>query len=184
MIELLVHLILLASAGSLLISLLLRRGAKKNPNPAEQVVELTDAVRHAEIINGSFFRSLELVEKNLESLLARANKVEENLRALLPKAERVRTDPYSKASSLLAEGKDAKEISQSLNLPVSQVRLIKELQERLEIKDGAMEKQAREKERIFEEGIGAWKDLGGRASPGNHPALRLEKVAASGNGIP
>ncbi len=183
MIELVANLILLGSAGLLLMSLVLGRCVKKNKKPTERIIDLTEAVRDAEIINGSFFRSLELVEKNLESLLARANRVEESLRTLLPQAETAKGDPYARASLFLAEGKDANEISQSLKIPLSQVKLIKELQEELEIKKGETIESVRKKEASKGEKA-TWNDLLEGFSPtGNHQVFLGEKVAAGNHGV-
>ncbi len=187
MIELMVYVVLAGCAALLLASLLLRRNVTKKGKPAEQITNLAETVRNAEIINGSFFRSLELVEKNLESLLARANRVEESLRALLPQAELAKTDQYAKASLLLAEGKDAKEISQSLKLPLTQIRLIRELQEGLAVKKQertvGMVERAAEKRASNEENV-TWNELLSGFSPtGNQQAFNREKVAARSNGI-
>jgi hypothetical protein len=125
-----VQLMLAFSAALLAIYLVLaRRREKKNkPSPEIQVIELNQVVQEAAIMNSSFFRSLDLVQKNLEALLARAFTAEQKLSALVPQAQAGRTDAYAKAAFLLANGKAKEEVSQTLGLPLVQVRVIEELQ--------------------------------------------------------
>jgi hypothetical protein len=125
-----VQLMLALSAALLSVCLVLaRRREKKNKgSPEIQVIELNQVVKDAEVLNSSFFRSLDLVQKNLESLLARAFAAEQKLSVLLPQAQAGRADLYAKAALLLANGKEKEEVSQTLGLPLAQVRLVEELQ--------------------------------------------------------
>ncbi len=49
----------------------------------DSVAQLEDVLRAAELSNASFFQSLQLVQKNLESLLTRAESAEQRLRAMM-----------------------------------------------------------------------------------------------------
>ncbi|MBI4522652.1 MAG: hypothetical protein HY695_02435 [Deltaproteobacteria bacterium] len=176
MTEIVVQFILAGSAGLLMIALLLGRSVKKTRQRAGSVIDLTEAMRGAESINTSFFLSLELVQKNLESLITRANRAEANLRALLPQAEVAKSDQYAKASLFLAEGKDAKDVSQSLKLPLTQVRFIKELQEKLAQKMPHASQQSGVLNRDESQQLGT-----AAATPWHRPDP--EKVAAQANGV-
>jgi hypothetical protein len=86
-------------------------------------------VRSAEVANNGFFRSLELVQKNLEALIARAENAEQRLRSLMLHPGIERREQYTAAALLLAEGHDAERVSSMLGLPEAQVQLIRELQQ-------------------------------------------------------
>jgi hypothetical protein len=49
-----------------------RRLKQEKPLPHPSASQLAEMVRSAEVANNGFFRSLELVQKNLEALIARA----------------------------------------------------------------------------------------------------------------
>jgi hypothetical protein len=183
-----VQLMLAVSAAVLAICLVLaRRREKKNkPSPEIQVIELNQVVQEAEFMNSSFFRSLDLVQKNLESLLARAFSTEQRLSALLPQAQAGRSDLYAKAALLLANGKEKEEVSQTLGLPLGQVRLIEELQREVgAAKTTKSLAQSTPKE--TNESSKEWRPAGPEAFPTfwatrEQYAAAQEKVAARFNG--
>ena len=123
----------LASLGFMLCAGLLylrRRGAgRKEKAPGEDVNRLAEVVKSAEVANLGFFHALELVQKNLEGLIARAESTEQRLRALMLHPGIDRREQYTAAALLLAEGQDVERVADMLNLPHAQVHLIHELQQ-------------------------------------------------------
>jgi hypothetical protein len=93
------------------------------------VSHLAEMVRSAEVANNGFFRSLELVQKNLEALIARAENAEQRLRGLMLHPGIEKREQYTAAALLLAEGHDVERVSSMLGLPEAQVHLIRELQQ-------------------------------------------------------
>jgi hypothetical protein len=93
------------------------------------VSHLAEMVRSAEVANNGFFRSLELVQKNLEALIARAENAEQRLRSLTLHPGIEKREQYTAAALLLAEGHDVERVSSMLGLPEAQLHLIRELQQ-------------------------------------------------------
>jgi hypothetical protein len=132
--------LLLSFLGGVGLALLLsgRRGQTPEKKPGEweaRMASLEETVKRAGILNSKFFHSLEVTQKRLESLLAQADWAEQSLRRLLTQAaasgERIggRTDSYTTAALLLAEGEGAQQVARVLKLPLAQVRLLQELQQ-------------------------------------------------------
>jgi hypothetical protein len=109
---------------------------------------LEEAVNRAGVLNSSFFHSLEISQKRLETLLTQADVTEQNLRRLIHQATLAipagemaggqsdaamsgggRADSFSLAALRLAEGEDAQQVAHTLKLPVAQVRLLQELRQ-------------------------------------------------------
>src|ERR1044071_1748723 len=90
---------------------------------------LAEMIRSAEIANEAFFRSLELVQKNLESLISRAENMEEKLRMLVLHPGIEKREQYTAAALLLSEGQEPERVASMLNLPLPQVQLIRDLQQ-------------------------------------------------------
>src|SRR4051812_47240709 len=118
----------LASIGFLLGAgvLFLRRQwtERRQKAPAEDFDRLAEVVKSAEVANQGFFRALELVQKNLETLIARAESTEQRLRGLMLHPGIDRREQYTAAALLLAEGQDVERVAAMLNLPLAQVHLI------------------------------------------------------------
>jgi len=93
------------------------------------LTRLEEVVRSAELTNGGFFRSLELVQKNLESLLARAENAERRLRVLMLQPNGDKKDQYAAAALLLGEGQQPERIASMLNLPLPQVQSVQNLRQ-------------------------------------------------------
>ena len=93
------------------------------------VTQLAEIMRSAEFANNGFFRSLELVQKNLEMLIARAENAEQKLRSLTLQSGGEQRDQYTAAALLLAAGHDIDRVSSMLGLPGAQVQLIRDLQD-------------------------------------------------------
>lgn len=89
---------------------------------------LEEVIKSAELTNNSFFRSLELVQKNLETLLARAEGAEQRLRSLMLQPGMEKKEQYAAAALLLGEGKEPERIASMLGLPLAQVQIVHELQ--------------------------------------------------------
>jgi hypothetical protein len=70
---------------------------------------------------------LELVQKNLESLLARAESAEQRMRNLMLQPGGEKRDQYTAAALLLGEGQEPRRVSSMLNLPLPQVEIVQEL---------------------------------------------------------
>jgi hypothetical protein len=124
-------LILLIIAPLLITALWLagRRRKQENPQRNPGASHLAEMVRSAEVANNGFFRSLELVQKNLEALIARAENAEQRLRSLMLHPGIEKREQYTAAALLLAEGHDVERVSSMLGLPDAQVQLIRELQQ-------------------------------------------------------
>jgi len=90
---------------------------------------LAEVVKSAEVANDGFFRALELVQKNLETLIARAESTEQRLRGLMLNPGVDKREQYTAAALLLTEGQDAERVAAMLNLPLTQVHLIRDLQQ-------------------------------------------------------
>jgi hypothetical protein len=106
-----------------------RRYKGENPERAASTSQLAEMVRSAELANNGFFRSLELVQKNLEALIARAENAEQRLKSLMLHPGIERREQYTAAALLLAEGHDVERVSSMLGLPDAQVQLIRDLQQ-------------------------------------------------------
>ena len=119
--------------ASVLLFLALGLAFKKNksggqPKLTPAAAPLADMIKSAEIANETFFRSLELVQKNLESLISRAENMEERLRMLVLHPGIEKREQYTAAALLLSEGQDPDRVASMLNLPLPQVQLIRDLQ--------------------------------------------------------
>ena len=106
-----------------------RRRKTDSPERTGSASHLAEMVRSAEVANNGFFRSLELVQKNLEALIARAENAEQRLRGLMLHPGIEKREQYTAAALLLAEGHDVERVSSMLGLPETQVHLIRELQQ-------------------------------------------------------
>ena len=95
----------------------------------ERLARLEEMVRTAELTNHTFLRSLELVQKNLETVILRAESTEQRLLTLLTQTGCGKADQYSSAALLLSEGKGTEQVAGMLGLPVHQVQLVEELRQ-------------------------------------------------------
>jgi hypothetical protein len=91
------------------------------------LAQLEEVLRSAQLTNNSFFQSLELVQKNLESLLARAESAEQRMRNLMLQPGGEKRDQYSAAALLLSEGQEPHRVAAMLNLPLAQVEIVQQL---------------------------------------------------------
>ncbi|HTM08488.1 MAG TPA: hypothetical protein VL754_08875 [Verrucomicrobiae bacterium] len=95
----------------------------------DRLARLEEVLRAAELTNNSFFRSLEMVQKNLEAVIVRAENAEQRLHTLLTQTDLGKTDQYSSAALLLSEGKNPEHVARMLNLPLHQVQLVQQLRQ-------------------------------------------------------
>jgi hypothetical protein len=95
----------------------------------DSLVRLEEVLRSAQLTNNGFFQSLELVQKNLESLLARAESAEQRLRSLMLQPGVEKKDQYTAAALLLGEGQQPERVASMLRLPLPQVEIVRELQQ-------------------------------------------------------
>ncbi len=79
-----VNWILMAIAPLLIIAIWLirKRAPGRKVNGDQSLGRLAEVIKSAEIANDGFFRSLELVQKNLEPLIAKGQEAERNRFAL------------------------------------------------------------------------------------------------------
>lgn len=133
-----VFLSFLAGIGVVVLWNLRKRGAptEKSDGWEGRMAYLEEAVNRAGMLNNSFFHSLEVSQKRLESLLTQTDIAEQNLRRLLHQTafagERSLgrgTDALATAASLLAEGEETQQVARLLKLPVAQVRLLQEIRQ-------------------------------------------------------
>lgn len=109
--------------------LLARKRRNSGNHPKDQsLLRLEEVMKTSQLTNDGFFRSLELVQKNLESLLARAENAEQRLRNLMLQPGVEKKEQYTAAALLLAEGQEAQRVASMLNLPLPQVQIVQELQ--------------------------------------------------------
>jgi hypothetical protein len=95
----------------------------------QRLAKLEEVLRAAEMTNNSFFRSLEMVQKNLEAVILRAENTEQRLHNLLTQTDLGKPDQYASAALLLAEGKGAEQVAKMLGLPLQQVQIVHKLRQ-------------------------------------------------------
>ncbi len=100
----------------------------------ESLAHLEEVLRTAQLTNNGFFQSLELVQKNLEALLARAESAEQRMRNLMLQPGGEKREQYTAAALLLGEGQEPHRVASMLNLPLPQVEIVQQLH-RLASKD-------------------------------------------------
>ena len=103
----------------------------------KSLAELEEVLRTAQLTNSGFFQSLELVQKNLESLLARAESAEQRMRNLMLQPGMEKREQYTAAALLLGDGQEPSRVASMLNLPLPQFEIVHELQ-----RIGSKEKKA------------------------------------------
>ncbi|MGE0682181.1 MAG: hypothetical protein AB7P69_14940 [Candidatus Binatia bacterium] len=133
-----VFLSFLSGIGVVVLWNLRKRGTstEKSDGWEGRMAYLEEAVTRAGMLNNSFFHSLEVSQKRLESLLTQADVTEQNLRRLLHQAaftgERSpgrAPDALATASLLLSEGEAVQQVARVLKLPMAQVRLLQEIRQ-------------------------------------------------------
>jgi len=103
-----------------------RRGAKRNWK--DQFAQFDDAVRSAEMSNAAYFRSLEQMLKNLESVRALTEQTEQRLSGIVARPGTDRDGRFETAALLLSSGEKPAKVASMLNLPLSHVKRVREPQ--------------------------------------------------------
>jgi hypothetical protein len=112
-----------------------RRRATKPRDRDDRLARLEEVLHTAELTNNSFFRSLEMVQRNLEAVIMRAENAEQRLHHLLTQTDLGKADQYSSAALLLSEGKEPEQVSRMLSLPLHQVQLVQQLRQAVKQSD-------------------------------------------------
>lgn len=121
---------LIAAIGSLILVWFLASKPRRTTDSKrdQDLQRLEEVIKTGQLTNDGFFRSLELVQKNLESLLARAESAEQRLRNLMLQPGVEKKEQYTAAALLLGEGQQPQRVAAMLNLPLPQVQIVQELQ--------------------------------------------------------
>jgi hypothetical protein len=114
----------------------------------QRLAKLEEVLRAAEMTNNSFFRSLEMVQKNLEAVILRAENTEQRLHNLLTQTDLGKPDQYSSAALLLAEGKGAQQVAKMVGLPLQQVQLVHKLRQAVQRSDKPLEPKLQAQSRV------------------------------------
>jgi hypothetical protein len=93
----------------------------------QDLARLEEVIRSAELTNGGFFRSLELVQRNLETLIARAEEAERRLQTIMLQPGNEKKDQFTAAALLLGEGQQPDRVASMLKLPLPQVQTVQAL---------------------------------------------------------
>jgi len=131
----------------------------------QSLARLEEVVRSAELTNSGFFRALELVQKNLESVVARAENAERRLRVLMLQPNGDKKDQYAAAALLLDGGQQPERVASMLNLPLPQVQTVRELRNL-----GSDEKKSAARKKRDGEPV---------SEPVSEPSYLQKKIAAS-----
>ena len=175
---------LIASGGLLLAVGLLarkRRGtiaSKKDEN----LLRLEEVIKTSQLTNDGFFRSLDLVQKNLEALLARAESAEQRLRSLMLQPGVEKKEQYTAAALLLGEGQEPQRVAAMLNLPLPQVQIVQELQKMASKEKKAATRKKRESEIGQQEIATQPKNAAPREKSAARPILLVDVIRNAANG--
>jgi hypothetical protein len=176
--------VLIASVGSLaLIWLLASKRRRPTGNQKDQnLLRLEEVIKTSQLTNDGFFRSLDLVQKNLESLLARAEAAEQRLRSLMLQPGVEKKEQYTAAALLLGEGQEPQRVAAMLNLPLPQVQIVQELQKMATKEKKATTRKRREAEVGQQEIATQPKPAAPREKNAAHPILLVDVIRNAANG--
>ena len=105
-----------------------KRRVASQDQKGESLRRLEEVIKSSQLTNDGFFRSLDLIQKNLESLLARAENAELRMRHLMLQPGSEKREQYTAAALLHREGQEPNRVASMLNLPLPQVEIVGELQ--------------------------------------------------------
>ena len=159
-----------------------RKRAAQKDKKDESLSRLEDVIKTTELTNNGFFRSLELVQKNLESLLARAESAEQRLRSLMLQPGVEKKEQYTAAALLLGEGQDPQRVASVLNLPLPQVQIVQELQKMSSKERKATMRRKREEEPLKAEVMHQTKNAAPREKTAAAPILLVDVIRSASNG--
>jgi hypothetical protein len=174
--------ILIAIAPILLVILWLMRKklSATKANGEQSLGGLAEVIKSAEVANDGFFRALELVQKNLESLIARAEGMEHRLQSLMLHPGVDKREQYTAAALLLAEGHEPERVASMLNLPTAQVQLIRDLQQ-VTAREKRMPPQARNEESFSKEMTRPSKPAAVQEKTAARPILLVDMIKSAAN---
>lgn len=148
----------------------------------ESLIRLEDVIKTTELTNNGFFRSLELVQKNLESLLARAESAEQRLRSLMLQPGVEKKEQYTAAALLLSEGQEPQRVASVLNLPLPQVQVVQELQKMSNKERKPTTRKKKEEEPVTTETTHQTKNAAPREKNAAAPILLVDVIRNASNG--
>lgn len=164
--------------------LLARKRRNSGNHPKDQsLLRLEEVMKTSQLTNDGFFRSLELVQKNLESLLARAENAEQRLRSLMLQPGVEKKEQYTAAALLLAEGQEAQRVASMLNLPLPQVQIVQELQKIASKEKKTSTRKKRESEIGQPEVAAQPKVADPREKNAARPILLVDVIRNAANGL-
>jgi hypothetical protein len=145
--------------------------------------QLEEVVKTAQLTNDTFFRSLELVQKNLESLLARAEAAEQRLRSLMLQPGVEKKEQYTAAALLLNEGQDPQRVAAMLTLPLPQVEVVQELQKMAVKEKKSVMRKKRDEEPPAPATHPLTKNAASREKNAARPTLLADVIKRATNGV-
>jgi hypothetical protein len=162
---------------------LARNRGKPGDRPRDQsLLRLEEVIKASQLTNDGFFRSLELVQKNLESLLGRAENAEQRLRSLMLQPGVEKKEQYTAAALLLAEGQEAQRVASMLSLPLPQIQIVQELQKIASKDKKSPSRKKREAEMGQPEVAAEPKNAGPREKNAARPILLVDVIKNAANG--
>jgi len=117
-----------AASALLLLGLLLRAFRRQGGGTWKwggRFERLDSVVGNAEDSSVAYFRSLELMLKNLETVRARTEHAEQRLWEIVARPNLERENRYEAAELLLAQGQKPARVAALLNLPISEVKAVR-----------------------------------------------------------
>jgi hypothetical protein len=176
--------VLIASVSSLLAVWLLARKRRRTieTKKDQNLLRLEEVIKTSQLTNDGFFRSLDLVQKNLESLLARAESAEQRLRSLMLQPGAEKKEQYTAAAVLLGEGQEPQRVAAMLNLPLPQVQIVQELQKMASKEKKAATRKKRESEIGQQEIATQPKNAAPKEKSAARPILLVDVIRNAANG--
>jgi hypothetical protein len=159
-----------------------KRLGKKKGQDQESLSQLEEVVKTAQLTNDGFFRSLELVQKNLESLLARAEAAEQRLRSLMLQPGVEKKEQYTAAALLLNEGQEPQRVASMLTLPLPQVQIVQELQKMAVKEKKSATRKKRDEEPLTPATHPPTKNAASREKNAARPTLLADVIKRATNG--
>jgi hypothetical protein len=147
----------------------------------QSLAQLEEVLRTAQLTNNGFFQSLELVQKNLEALLARAESAEQRMRNLMLQPGGEKRDQYTAAALLLSEGQEPHRVASMLNLPLPQVEIVQQLKRMASKEKKPMPRRKRGEEESGGRKFTAPSKIAASQEKYSQPALIADLLKKAGN---
>ena len=157
-----------------------KRRAVGESQKGESLLRLEEVIKSSQLTNDGFFRSLDLIQKNLESLLARAESAEQRMRQLMLQPGSEKREQYTAAALLLREGQEPHRVASMLNLPLPQVEIVGELQ-RMAGKDKRLTVRKKRCEEDAGRDIPVPSKIAVRREKSSQPILLVDVIKKSAN---